>query len=289
MKRILGYLFIATITPIASALAVDFPASNTIQPLSKYGQIQNVQGYSSNPFWTTNSPYNQKLPQVIYATGPELNSAECQSVVSQLVAATCSGRNNCIGVSLDDVKPTIMVQLSKMNSHNYVAACGGFIDPAFNDYVTMYSSSVQPSSFPNAVIPGNNPQQAEFEIENPYKLKAPKWYNDIVDRSVELDGLQAQNATEPTLKSTNMPKTAADLTYQERIDNAATGYEEWKCNPETGENCAYKVPDFLTQQEFCVKYPSDPSCLQNQNYNSYKPVDTKNGTIKVTLKGLVKR
>ncbi|MBN1324740.1 MAG: hypothetical protein JW974_00770 [Alphaproteobacteria bacterium] len=277
MKKFSIY-FIATFVPIASALAVDFPASNNIQPLSKYGQIQNVQNYSSNPFWGSNSPYNQRMPQAIYAQGAALNAAECQSVVSQLVASVCSGRNNCTGTNLNDVKPTIMVQLSKMPENNYVSACSGFIDSAFSDYVAKYGSAVQGTNFPTALNPGNNSnEQNDFKPENPYALKSPQWhgeewFGEIVGRTKELNNLQAQNAEDTTLTATQMPETIADLSFQERMDNAADGYADWKCDPKTGVNCSYKQLNIEKDETYWQreqqKPQNNPNYLNNNNNNT---------------------
>ena len=55
-------LFIAStliVMTATSVTATTFPTTTT--PFSKYGQIQNVQNYSSNPFWDPSSPYNQRV------------------------------------------------------------------------------------------------------------------------------------------------------------------------------------------------------------------------------------
>ena len=44
-----------------------FYAAAAVSLFSDYGQIQNVQNYSSNPFWSPNAPYNQRFPQPVYA------------------------------------------------------------------------------------------------------------------------------------------------------------------------------------------------------------------------------
>ena len=89
-----------------------FGATAAVSLFSDYGQIQNVQNYSSNPFWSPNAPYNQRLPQPVYATGADLNSEDCQKVVQSLVAAQCMARDNCKNTDLSDIRPTVMVQLS---------------------------------------------------------------------------------------------------------------------------------------------------------------------------------
>lgn len=300
MKKISIYFF-ATFTPIASALAVDFPVAST-QPLSKYGEIQNVQNYSSNPFWTKNAPYNQKMPQVIYVQGADLNTSECQSVVSRVVASVCSAKNNCSGTKLDEVKPAIMVQLSNIPGHNYVTACSGFVDSAFNDYVSQYGSAVQNTNFPTAVFPGNNSDENKFKIENPYAPKSPQWhgeewFGDIVGRTKELNNLQAQNAEDTTLTATKMPETAANLTFKERMDNAKAGYEEWapvystdaNGNKVCIKNCSYQGLNVESDEKYLERqrqknYSNNPTEKKDfDNNNSYKK-DT-NSNVNHTLNG----
>lgn len=289
MKKVSIYLT-ASFIPVASALATDFPTGNNIQPLSKTGAIQNVQSYSSNPFWNPNGPYNQTMPKPVYVQGADLNTAECQSVVSQLVSSVCSSQNNCTNVKLNDIKPTIMVQLSNMSGHNYVSSCGGFIDSAFNTYLSQQGSTVQGTNFPTAAFPGNNSEQEEFKIKNPYALKYPewngeKWYEGIVDRTKELNNLQAQNAEDYTLKSTDMPTTVADLSFKERVDNATEGYEQWtpvygtnsKGEKVCVKNCAYstlnieKDETYIQREQQKNGYRSNPTGVNNNNINKTVP------------------
>ncbi|MDR1337875.1 MAG: hypothetical protein LBJ73_02500 [Rickettsiales bacterium] len=213
-----------------SAFAVGFP-SHPDMPLSQYGMIQNVQNYSTNPYWDSNSPYNQRFPMPVYAQGTDLTAADCQAVVAQLVMSHCGARNNCDGVRLTDARPPLMVQLSKMPGNNYVSACGGFIDEAFNSYVAQYGNAVRNTNFPTAINPGNNVQGAEFKIENPYAPKLPSWSGDewlkgIYERAGELEQLQSQNGGgNEKLAKAAMPKTYADLSFTERIENTRQGYE----------------------------------------------------------------
>ena len=97
MKKHIFFAFLAAGTMSAMPL---YAATNSIvngtnvRPVSQYGLIQNVQNYSSNPFWTKDSLYNQKFPQPVYVGGPELTSADCQSTVGVLVASYCSANDN---------------------------------------------------------------------------------------------------------------------------------------------------------------------------------------------------
>lgn len=236
MKKASIYLT-AIIAPIMSAGAVDFPSGSNgdrAAIMSKYGQIQNVQNYSSNPFWSPDAPYNQRMPQPVYVQGAELNAAQCQAVVSQLVSAQCASRNNCIGASISDIRPTIMIQLSRMTGANYVGSCSGFIEPTFYEYVSNANGSVGGTYFPTPTISGGGAtDQPSIKIENPYKIEPLKynseeWMKELGERAVELQKLQAQNgANTDGLFAANMPSTYSDLSFTERMENAQAGYQQY--------------------------------------------------------------
>lgn len=229
---------------LLSALCTLFMAFGTAdaatQPLSKYGQIQNVQDYSSNPFWNPSSPYNQRMPQPIYVQGTDVDTGDCTRVVSALVASYCATRNNCIGVILDDARPTLTVQLASIPNHNYVTACAGFLDSAFKTYKDNYANAAPRASgvatpFPAASgIATDNNTNSNIKIKNPYQEQLPSfngdnWGEQIMERTRELEDLQAQNgANDVALAKTDFPTTAADLTMSERMANKAAGYEPFK-------------------------------------------------------------
>lgn len=212
-------------------LFVAFGAADAAtQPFSKYGQIQNVQDYSSNPFWTPSSPYNQRMPQPIYVQGTDVDTGDCTRVVSALVASYCATRNNCIGVSLDDARPTLTVQLASIPNHNYVTACAGFLDSAFKTYKDNNANAAPRAS---GVATDKN-TNSNIKIENPYSDKLPSfngdnWGEQIMERTRELEDLQAQNgANDVALAKADFPTTTADLTMSERMANKAAGYEPFK-------------------------------------------------------------
>ena len=144
---------------IFAVFATCYTMSHASTPFSKYGVIQNVQNYSSNPFWNPNSPYNQRMPQPVYATGPDITTDECQRIVTSLVTVQCMNLNNCITTELSDIRPTIMLQLSRVSGGNYATACGGYLDGIFNDYVAQYANAAPrcfAASFPNATTQNKN-------------------------------------------------------------------------------------------------------------------------------------
>lgn len=162
---------------------------------SNYGQIQNVQNYSTNPFWTPNSPYNQKLPQPVYVQGADLNAEDCINIVQPLIYVQCTARNNCQDTKLSDIRPTIMVQLSNLPGNNYVSACAGFIDGIFESYIAQNANTVTKQvAFPTETVPNQNIYSGNNLIQNPYKQQTPKWQQEIDQRAQELEELQAQNA-----------------------------------------------------------------------------------------------
>jgi len=149
-KQILKSLFFAVFCGFYA-----FTATATTSLFSDYGQIQNVQNYSSNPFWSPNSPYNQRMPQPIYVQGPDLNTEDCMQIVQSLVAVQCMVRDNCKDTQLSEIRPAIMVQLSQLPGHNYVSSCSGYLDGAFEKYVEQYGNGVsnRPVDFPTAIVP----------------------------------------------------------------------------------------------------------------------------------------
>jgi hypothetical protein len=163
---------------------------------SNYGQIQNVQNYSTNPFWTPNSPYNQRLPQPVYVQGADLNTEDCIKVVQSLVYVQCTARDNCKNTTLFDIRPAIMVQLSNLPGNNYVSACAGYIDGIYESYVQQYANVVpsRPVNFPTETVPNNAATDTRIQIQNPYQQKIPKWKQELDERTQELEELQEQTA-----------------------------------------------------------------------------------------------
>ncbi|MDW2958643.1 MAG: hypothetical protein R8M37_02440 [Alphaproteobacteria bacterium] len=221
--RVSTSIFIA-----ATVLTLTHAHAGAPVPFSQYGVIQNVQNYSTNPYWDPNGPYNQRLPQPVYVQGVQIETAECQQVVAGLVATQCAMRNNCRDARLSDIRPGVMLQLSQIPSGNYATACVGYIDSAFDNYVKQYGYAMPTGveQFPNAIVDEPAPQ---IEIQNPYKKSAPDWATEMQERKQELLDLQAQNgANQLELTKTEFPTVYADLSFQDRMNNLATGYEPYK-------------------------------------------------------------
>lgn len=224
--RMYNKLFFA----FCAMLTGDFAHAVTSTPFSQYGQIQNVQNYSSNPFWNPSGPYNQRMPQAVYVDGPEINAGDCQRTVSALVANVCATLNNCIGKQLSDVRPTLMLQLSRLPGHNYATSCAGYIDTEFENYIKAYGNAGTSSgtiSFPNATAPSNTGNSVD--IKNPFEKPIPQWQQDVIERTQELENLQAQNGGNMGhVEKADFPTTFADLSFEERMNIKAKGYEPYK-------------------------------------------------------------
>lgn len=224
---------------------------------SNYGQIQNVQSYSSNPFWTPNSPYSSAIPRPVYAQGPDLSTEECVNVVKSLVSVQCMVRDNCKNTPLSDIRPEIMVQLSKLPNHNYVSACGGFIDGIYEEYVEYYGNNAptRVTAFPSATTPNKNATGNNVQIENPYKTQPAKWQQEIQERAQELEELQRQNGgNSAELTATEFPATYADLSLSERVANEMAGLEPYK------DMKAYRELNVQTLDEWCAEHSDAPGC-----------------------------
>ena len=258
--------------------------AQTSTPFSKYGVIQNVQDYSSNPFWNPNGPYNQRFPTAVYATGPSVETSDCQNVVSYLVAAECANRNKCVTTQLSDIRPAIILQLSQMPNGNYASSCGGYIDTAFEQYLKT-NAIAAPSAgaaFPTATGMGTINDGSKFEMQNPLSPKLQEWQMEILDRKQELKDLQAANGVkQPKLvRTTEFPTTYADLSFTERMENAAAGYEPFKDARAYKEIEVENIEAYLRRQEklarirdynnlsldeYCKKHPNDELCKKKDS------------------------
>lgn len=211
---------------------IGYANAQTNTPFSKYGVIQNVQNYSSNPYWSPNAPYNQRMPTPVYAMGPDVGTDDCINMVSYLVASECAARNNCISTQLSDIRPAVMLQLTKLPNGNYASSCGGYIDTIYERYKNQ-NAIAAPSAgaaFPTATGAPSNDANSNYQIQNPFSPKLQQWQQDILDRKQELKNLQVANGVNSShlVRTPEFPATYADLSFTERMENAAAGYEPYK-------------------------------------------------------------
>lgn len=266
---------------ILGILALNSYANITSTPFSQYGVIQNVQNYSSNPFWSPNGSYNQRMPTPVYATGTDVETADCQRVVSALVTAQCAVRDNCKSTQLSDIRPAIILTLSRMPNANYATACAGFIDGAFQDYMrqTGYAVPTVGTPFPTPTAPNPNKitpnQNWSAPPMAPSGIPTPEWFQGIMEREQELQELQAQNsANSAEIYRADFPTTYADLSLEDRLANEAVGYAPFKDKSayttielEDIETYTKRIKDKCftehgTGEECCQKYPNDEKCKE---------------------------
>ena len=226
---------------------------------SDYGQIQNVQNYSTNPFWTPNSPYNQKMPQPVYVQGTAISNDECVKVLQSAVAMQCMARDNCKNTSLADIRPAVVVQLSNLPNKAYSTACIGYLDTVYESYVAQYGNNAPTGrvNFPNATTPNPslNNNNAPI-IPNPYEIKTPKWQQEINERSQELQRLQSQtNSVNTGLTATAFPTTYADLSFTERMANETEGYAPYK-----GTTAYRTINVNFNTADWCSSHAGAPEC-----------------------------
>ena len=129
------------------------------------------------------------MPQPVYATGPQVKTDECQRIVTSLVTLQCMNANNCIGVELSDIRPAIILQLSRMTGGNYATACAGYLDGIFNDYVSQYANAAPKGisvGFPTPAAPNTNANGNQIQLSNPFATPAPDWATDMRERQLEL-------------------------------------------------------------------------------------------------------
>ena len=222
-----------------------YSAQNAPTVMSKYGEIQSVNKYSSNPFWTADSPYNQRFPKPIYANGPDVNTGDCNRIVQNLVSQYCANRDNCSNSRISDIRPIVMVQLSQLPGHNFATSCGGYIDSVFEDYKKTYGNV----STNNIVQPTTRAQQT-IQIENPFKQKKSDYEIGVDERTAELESMQRITTPAATVTLTDFPKTIDDLSFTDRLANTTAGYEPYK------NLNAYKTPKFETEDEYYERMKS---------------------------------
>lgn len=250
-----------------ACLATFFSTAHAATPFSKYGVIQNVQSYSTNPFWNPDSPYNNHMPQPVYATGPDVTTDECQRIVSSLVTVQCMNANNCIDTQLSDIRPAIMLQLSRMTGGNYATACGGYLDGIFNEYVAQYANAAPNgtvTAFPTAIVQNPNTTDNQIQIKNPLSPQIPDWAKEMKERKQELQDLQTQTGSNNYgITSADFPTTYADISFSERMANAQAGYEPFK------DMKAYRSMNIESEEAYLARIQQQKSAFCSSAKDKY--------------------
>ena len=248
---------------------------------SSTGLISNVQSYSSNPFNNPNSPYNQKMPTPIYATGTSLNAGDCMNITYGIISNECGRRNNCAGLRVSDIRPVVMQQLAAIPGANYVTQCAGFIDGMFDEYIKNNPAPVMTGARYDAPV-----QTQQFALPTPPAPRAPEYLVAYAGRGAELESLRAQTAPDTRLTATAMPQTFNDLSFVERQQILREGMEPFKdttvyhtirietdverWNRELEESAARK--NSLKSQGlhvFCIEYPEEQECTDYRKRQDY--------------------
>lgn len=264
-------------------------AHSAVSLFSDYGQIQNVQNYSTNPFWSPNSPYNQRMPQPVYVQGNNTTTDECIKILQSAVAFQCSARNNCVNTALSDIRPAIIVQLSNLPGKAYGTACAGYLDTVFESYVAQFGNyaPTRQVAFPsgsNNPNPSINNNNNTIQIKNPYEIKTPQWQHDINERSRELQELQEQNgAGNEGLSANAFPTTYKDLSFSERMANEAAGYAPYK------DKSAYQTINVKNAYDWCKDHPGSKECKEYEESlaagnNNARNKSSQNNTTQTTTK-----
>lgn len=206
------------------------------------------------------------MPQPVYATGPDVTTDECQRIVTSLVTVQCMNANNCIDTQLSDIRPAIILQLSRMTGGNYATACAGYLDSIFNEYVAQYANAAPKgvaTSFPAASVPNPNTEENQIQIQNPFAPKVPDWATEMQERKQELQNLQTQTGSNNYgVKSAAFPTTYADLSFSERLENTHKGYEPFK------DMKAYRSMDIESQEEYLARIEKENNSNGSNNNNS---------------------
>ena len=238
-----------------TTVAISATDSGAVAP-SQYGQIQAVKNYSSNPFWNTNSPYNQQtVPKAIYATGADLTTSDCNTITESLMSDFCASNNNCTGMRLANVRPQIMAKLSQMPGYNFATACSGYIDSAFNKYAKNGVTVTAPLTTNTNT---NTTTTNHYTFQNPYAPTTTNYQAGVADRANQLEKLRVKNNPNNVGKI-GFPTTVSSLSANERKTNATAGYEPYK------ELSAYKIPKFESEEDFLARTANNRSCTDPEH------------------------
>lgn len=236
---------------------------------TQYGLIQNVGNYSSNSGWYPDAPYNQTFPRPVYVNGTDLKTDDCQRAVSAVIESYCASHNGCSGVRLVDVRGDLLTQLARLPGHAFATACAGFVDTMFDEYVA--NRPLQQAAFPVAKGGVSNNTTTTPTFTEP---TMPNWQAEYIDRVNELAELQAQNAAGTGVNPDDFPKTFSDLSFAERNEILAQGYEPYKdksaytpIEVESYENYTNRLKEHAKMlyeeqlRQFCLENPKDDKCV----------------------------
>ena len=207
------------------------------------------------------------MPQPVYATGPQVKTDECQRIVTSLVTLQCMNANNCIDARIDDIRPAIILQLSRMSGGNYATACAGYLDGIFNDYVSQFANAAPKGisvGFPIPAAPNTNANSNQIQLNNPFATSAPDWATDMRERQLELQALHTETGTNNYhVQHADFPATYADVSFTDRLENARNGYEPFK------DARAYREMDIEDEETYLERINKEKCTKKTCNIEYY--------------------
>lgn len=263
--------------------------------------IDNVQNYSSSPFYSMDGAYNQRFPTPVYLKGPSIGAAECQMVVDSAIWTQCSFRNNCQNLTANDIRPSVILELSTRTDANYADTCKGYIDSAFGKYRQQVSGAVVSTNFPVATRPASYNQQQIIENSLSYWNQVPEYEYQEKMRQYQLENMQRQTGGMAQLVPTQMPSTFADLSFTERMEALREGWHDPAVKDGKSSYFSFRNPDGSSKletdaakqerqnealaaqndievereellkktniEEWCKQYPK--KCIEDNEYSNY--------------------
>lgn len=248
------------------------------KPFSQYGLVQGVQNYSSNPFWSPNAPYNMRMPVPVYVNGPDITPGECQTLVAELVSSTCAAMNNCRGTQISDIRPSVMLALSRMpGNRNYATACMGYIDTAYSEYMKSNANKLNPNVRVPTYTVANPMTSTESTAQIYSAPQKPEWQSEMESRAAELESYRTQTTDTAAISATKFPTTYADASFKDRIDNEKAGYEPFN-DAKAYHTIKLESQDAaIKRRNEALKQQSKEACKAQQQ-KDYESADTVSAT-----------
>jgi len=164
-------------------------------------------------------PAQTGFPRPVTVVGSQITAAECLQVVNSAIWTQCALRNNCIGLSLIDIRPSIIMDLNNRGQNNFAVQCQGFIDEAFRAFQAQ-TPRVTQTSFPTTQNMG----------AGGFPTVTPRTEHEA--RSIELAQMQMMNAHNMPmgLAPASMPTTFEDLSFIDRWEIQQEGWQHEAAN-----------------------------------------------------------
>jgi len=222
------------------------PGGHGPTPFSGSGLIHGIPGgHTTMPGWHPGAHYAQRPPRPIFATGTELNAGDCQVITFNIIRHECSlTPDNCRGAQLHQIRPAILRQLSAIPGHNFITACGGFIDGAWAEFqrdnqgVPARPAHGMPTQFPAATGgAGTATGGGQLITQNPFERHLPLWMEEFIERSEEMGVHHRAQQHTVDFRPTQMPGHISDISLTERIQLTQAGMADFAPAFDAQGNC----------------------------------------------------